>query len=66
MADITILGPTSAPFPFEFPSAVVSVKETWTDTWRPEPRFQNVSFYKHVGSIGPGMASLPISYGQIM
>ena len=66
MGDITVLGPTSAPFPFEFPSAVVSVKEDWEDDWVPEPRFQNVSFYTHVGSIGPGMASLPISYGQIM
>ena len=66
MADTTILGPKTTPFPFEFPAAVVSVKKAWTGDWIPEPRFQNVSFYTHVGSIGPGMASLPISYGTMM
>lgn len=63
---ITVAGPTSTPFPYKYPAAIVEVKKDWTDDWLIEPRFQNITFNKHVGSIGPGVAQLELAYGSIM
>jgi hypothetical protein len=60
------MGSSSAPFPYEFPTAVAEVKPTWSSQWTIEPRFQNITFSRHVGSVGAGSAELPLAYGSIM